>query len=64
MRNDSKFDHFWENVEVHIVRINVDVVEPAVPRKRKVSARSVSGAWEWRERLSSHCKGILLTPVF
>ena len=34
MRNDIKFDHFGEKVEA--VRINVDVVEPAVPRKMKV----------------------------
>ena len=34
MRNDIKFDHFWEKVEA--VRISVDVVGLAIPRKRKV----------------------------
>eukprot|EP00731_Ephydatia_muelleri_P003599 Em0001g3599a len=45
MRNDIKFDHFWEKVEA--VRINVDVVEPAVPRKRKVPERFQVGNGEY-----------------
>eukprot|EP00731_Ephydatia_muelleri_P031791 Em0023g298a len=44
MRNDIKFDHFGEKVEA--VRINVDVVGPAVPRKRKVQVRFQVGNGE------------------
>ena len=45
MRNDIKFDHFWEKVEA--VRINVDAVEPAVPRKRKVPEKFQVGNGEY-----------------